>query len=366
MVEQLFLWLLITFTTLYLVIHVFLWIGLKKLLKPLPFAATQPISVVIAARNEEKNIAALLHSLIKQQYPTDKYEIIIANDRSTDSTASIVNKFMQQHSNIRLVNIEENNSDMPNKKNALRTAIEQTKFDIIAFTDADCIVPEYWLNEITKHFTDDVGVVAGYCPNIKGTENSFLRYDTLKKAIFASSTIALQHAYLCSGANFAYRKKVYREVGGFEKIKHSVSGDDDLFLQLIQQETKWKIRYMIDPNSYVQTIPAQSLLQFINQRTRHISATKHYQIKPQLMYASIHLFHLSIAFGFFIQPFYSLIALMIKFNIDGAITAKGKKIFHSEFSVIEFFFNEILLVIYLFSIGPLGMVKKTTWKGSTT
>ena len=48
------------------------------------------ISIIISARNEEKNIKKTLDSLIEQNYPNDKYEILVANDRSIDNTKSIL------------------------------------------------------------------------------------------------------------------------------------------------------------------------------------------------------------------------------------------------------------------------------------
>ncbi len=374
MIETILFWLLILLCSIYSITHFFLWKGLNRLLSSKQQATQQPVSVIIAARNEEQNIAALLQSIVEQNYPAEKFEIIIANDRSTDSTSSIVKKFADHYSNIRLLNIESNTSDMPHKKNALRTAIEQSKFDILAFTDADCVVTKNWLNEISKQFTDDLGVVAGYSPYVfnslkslsfqKSRGISFLRYEEYKNSLIASSAIELNNAFMCTGRNFAYRKKVYNDVGGFEKIKHSISGDDDLFLQLVQQETDWNIRYMVSPESYVLTIPPLSFSQFVNQRIRHVSASKFYPKRIQIIYSLIHLFHLSILIGFFISPLVSLIVLMVKFNIDGAFIAKGKKIFNEEFSIAEFVFNETLLVFYSFLIAPLGVVKNFDWKGS--
>ena len=62
------------------------------------------VSIIISAHNEEKNIANLLDILINQEYQSD-YEIIIANDRSTDLTESIISSYVNQYSNIRLINI---------------------------------------------------------------------------------------------------------------------------------------------------------------------------------------------------------------------------------------------------------------------
>src|ERR1035437_4165470 len=58
------------------------------------------ISVIIAARNEEKNIRNCIESIFKQSYPANLFEVIVVDENSTDSTADIVNSFMQ--SNIKI------------------------------------------------------------------------------------------------------------------------------------------------------------------------------------------------------------------------------------------------------------------------
>ena len=64
------------------------------------------VSIIISARNEEKNIKKTLDSLIEQNYPNDKYEILVANDRSTDSTQSILYYYKKKYKNIKILNID--------------------------------------------------------------------------------------------------------------------------------------------------------------------------------------------------------------------------------------------------------------------
>lgn len=352
-----------------MILYIFLWIGLSRLVSTKRGKQQQPISVIIAARNEEKNIGALLRSLIDLNYPAGMFEIVVANDRSTDSTSSIVEKFLQSHTHIRLIDIESNSSDMPNKKNALRMGIEHSQFGILAFTDADCVVQKNWLNELSEQFTEETGAVVGYSPyQLNGASSiasSFLRYEEHKNSLLAAAAVGLDNAFLCTGRNFAYRKKVYDQVGGFEKIKHSVSGDDDLFLQLVRRETNWKIRYMSSEESHVRTHPPVSFSQFVSQRTRHVSGSKYYPRNIQLVYSMVHLFHVTVLVGLFFNPLISLIVLMTKFNLDGAFIAKGKTVFNEMFSVPAFFLNEILLVLYSFLIAPMGLIKKFEWKENT-
>ncbi|MBI2427647.1 MAG: glycosyltransferase [Ignavibacteriales bacterium] len=323
-------------------------------------------SIVIAARNEEKNIARLLDSLFRMDYPKDKFEVIVVDDRSNDSTKEIVKKFEQQASNVKIISIVTNDTDMPHKKNALRTGIQNARFDILTFTDADCIVPKQWLKKLSEQFTDEVGAVAGYSPfefdDQKTPFNSFLRYEEFKGSITAAAAIGGNNAFMCTGRNFAYRRKVYDAVGGFEKIKQSVSGDDDLFIQLIRRETPWEVRYMTSPESFVITRPPLTFNELVNQRTRHISASKYYAPRVKFFFGLSHIYLFTSIVALFVAPLFGLIFLLVRINGDALFIARGKEIFNEEFSVVEFFRNEFLLILYLFFIGPMGFLKKYEWK----
>lgn len=365
MIESFFFWLLLIFSGIYFSIHFFLLKGMKNLCRSELQQELHPISIIVAARNEETVIHALLESLINQDYPSDKFEIIVVNDRSTDSTAAVIESFIVRSSKIRLINIESNFSDMPSKKNALRNGIAQSTYEILAFTDADCIVSKHWLKEISKQYSSTVGVVAGYSPYIDDSINSFLKYEEYKNSLYAASAVELKKAFMCTGRNFSYRRSVYNEVNGFEAIKGSISGDDDLFLQLVRKKTEWDIRYMITPESFVHTIPPKSFSQFVNQRTRHVSASTYYPLQIKAGYSFVHSFHLCIILGFFYAPFISLIALLVKFNIDAVFIVNGESIFQEKFSLFEFVIDESLLVAYSFGIAPLGFVRTFDWKGSS-
>ena len=97
-------------------------------------------SVVIAARNEEKNIGRLLTALVNQTYSEELFEIIVADDDSTDGTADIVLEFSNKFNFVKLVKIENREQVKSPKKNALAQAIKMAKGEIILSTDADCMV----------------------------------------------------------------------------------------------------------------------------------------------------------------------------------------------------------------------------------
>ena len=120
---------------------------------------SQPfVSIVVAARNEEDFIANCLKSLSNQTYPIDSYEIIVVDDESTDRTREIVETFKR----VRCLAPSVEFAAFAAKKRPMATGIAKARGELILTTDADCTVPETWIETMVAHFESDVSVVAGY------------------------------------------------------------------------------------------------------------------------------------------------------------------------------------------------------------
>ncbi len=367
----------------YCVVQVGLILGLLRLRKG-SNTANPFVSIVVAARNEQSSIAELLESLVNQTYPD--YEMIIVNDRSTDATADIIHSFQERNSNIHLVTIEKPSTAMPAKKNALTQGILAAKGEILCFTDADCVPPRTWVASLISQFDDGVGVVAGYSPYDAGMlplKNhptagqrilfSFVAGEELKGAIWSAGSIGLGLAWLCTGRNFAYRRSVFDEVGGFESIKMSVSGDDDLFIQLVRRRTDWKIRYATSGKSFVPTAPPPSFEKFVEQRTRHFSAGKYFTPTMKSFFFLFHASNLLLLAGVLASLFVPSIgitaisAFAAKIVVDALVTLTALSVIREErmfprFRPLHFLLTEILYIFYNTFIGPLGFLRTFEWK----
>jgi glycosyltransferase involved in cell wall biosynthesis len=83
------------------------------------------VSVLIAARNEEKNIEKLLQSIYNQTFPKELYEVIIVDDHSEDDTKKIVNNFINNYKDINIRLLE---AESEGKKKAIsQRALEDIK-----------------------------------------------------------------------------------------------------------------------------------------------------------------------------------------------------------------------------------------------
>ncbi len=251
--------------------------GLKK--RDIKFSNDKPfVSVVVAARNEEHNIARLLTALINQTYPQNKYEIIIANDRSIDGTESIVNKFADKWNNINLLNVAGREAVISPKKNALSQAIKLAEGEIILSTDADCLVGKYWIESMVSCFGENEMVIGFSRTKLVDWSNAsfikkFEHFDFLAMLFAAAGAISSGKYFSCSGQNIAYKKNAFYKVGGFEKIKHLISGDDVNLMQLFRQ-SGMRVHFAFTDHSYVYTKPIENISKFLSQRSRWTSNMK--------------------------------------------------------------------------------------------
>lgn len=226
-------------------------IGAGKEYKKIPEDELPSVTVVVAARDEEKNILDCLRSLDKLIYPEGKIEIIIVNDHSTDSTGQIIESFIKDKTRFKTLTPEGSIGSLLGKTNALANAIKISSGEIIFTTDADCIVSPTWAITLASYYKDDVGFVGGF--TTQEDYNAFAgmqAIDFVYLLTIAAGSINLGKPLSCIGNNMSYRKSVYLEIGGYEGLPFSVTEDFNL-LMAIHGMKRYKIIYPLDENALV-------------------------------------------------------------------------------------------------------------------
>jgi glycosyltransferase involved in cell wall biosynthesis len=265
-----------------------------------------PVSVIICAKNEAKNLNEFLPLLINQNY-TD-FELILVNDNSTDDTLKVMENFKTKNSNIQIVNLI-NDSSKGNKKNALTKGIEAAKHEHLLFTDADCKPNSVnWIKEMTSHFNKKKSIILGYGAYQKIDHswlNKLIRFETLITAIQYFSYAKIGLPYMGVGRNIAYTKSQFQKANGFTKHKHIKSGDDDLFINQIA--TKLNIACCYSQNSFTISKPHTKFKKWIYQKRRHLTTATSYKFIHQFL---LGLFYLTQ----FLFWFLALILFLANFN----------------------------------------------------
>lgn len=328
------------------------------------------VSVVVAARDEEKSIEQCLSALVAQTYPKELTQLIIVDDRSTDRTPEIIRHFGSQNKNICAVAIAETPAGISPKKNALTRAIAHATGELIFTTDADCRPGPDWLSKTVPLFQPEVGLVIGPAPfaEPKSLLGKLLCIDNFASAFVSAAACGWGIGVTCTGRNLAYRKQAFDQTNGFRETERCLSGDDDLFLQSVKRKTRWQITYSLHPETSVLSRPVNDLAAHIAQRRRHVSASKYYSKPVQASYLLFNLANLalyaSLIISLFFQEYFGLVVLiftaklLLDFLCLTLITTKfGKQPILSYFPAWEVFFllNQTV-------ISPLGLVGKIRWK----
>jgi len=378
---SIFLWILALLTFAYALIILGLCFGFRRLKRRVEQnesefrnAEIPHVSIVVAARNEEQNVPALLAALASQDYPKDKFEIIIVDDRSEDGTWSLLTQAQQTIPNLRPLQIEDRIANYAPKKRALDTGIRSSTGEILLLTDADCIPPPTWISSMVAFYGKDVNVVAGYSPyryivSTPRLVEGMLSLDCFAWAAVAAASAGLGQPLTATGTNLSYRRRTYLEVGGFEPIKEWISGDDDLFMRRVAERKAGKFSYALDPASYVPTIAPRSLRQFWHQRIRFGSKGRHHSVPMTIGVAAVYLLNVMIVAGiggvFFgatdlLGPL--LIAWALKSLSEFLFLKQVATAFKEEKLLFSFVPTAIVHPLYITLFGFLGLFGAFRWK----
>ena len=361
----------IVLTSFYSLFILVLHLGLRRL-KLKSNNNHQPyVSIIVPARNEAEFISDLLHSLLKQSYPSELYEVIVINDNSQDNTPEIVTSFAREHTNVKLLDLNGAVDRCSPKKLAIALGVSRSKGEILLTTDADCIVPERWLEIMVRNFGEDVGAVMSWLQirqsnRILGKMESL---DSFSLVLIGAGAVGLGVPFVANAANFGYRKKVFEEVNGFAGIEQFVSGDDDLFLLKMRQKTRWQVAFAVEKDACVWTKATNNLQQFLSQRIRWASKGTIYPWSLKLLELVFFSYYLLIVLlipvGFFYPKLLVpvLLSILVKFLLDYSFIHYGGKIVKRQTSLRRFIITEFFHCFYILVAGIGGTFGHFQWKG---
>ena len=369
---------LLIITTVFLLFYGFLifyyfyhWLHVKEYAAAI--ASTVSISVVIAARNEEKNIGRLLQALRQQTYPSEFFEVIITDDFSTDKTVEIIQEYLNDKYHSIQPNIEPTQSS---KKKALEAGIQKAKGDLIVITDADCIPQKEWLQSIASFHQKTNAVFIAAPVKLKSFSSLISIFQSLDfitlQGITAASVSANVHS-MCNGANLAYLRSAFFEVDGFSGIEKLASGDDMLLMYKIWKKHPGKVYYLKNENAIIETEPIPTWKKFFQQRIRWSSKAGYYndwRIKLVLLFVYVFncLFFVLLIAAILNSYYWWVLLFFIagKTFIELPFVYSVAKFFKEQRLIIYFPFLQPLHITYTVVIGLVSQFGTYVWKGRRT
>lgn len=273
----------IVFAVGYAAIMLLYWCGWRRMpefVLPEDVEPDTRVTVIIPARNEAEQIGACLKSILSGSYPIDLVEIIVVDDYSEDDTPAVVLDLSENlrdrkgRSPVRLLHLSDftRAGDLLNsyKKKAITAAISQAYGEFIVTTDADCTAPKDWLKLLVARRVPAVEAVAA--PVLFYQEKTIFEHfqslDFLGLMGITGAGIHLGFQRMGNGANLAYPKAVFQEVGGFEGSENIASGDDMFLIQKIAKRYPGGVRFLKSRHAAIQTNAKPDWKSFMQQRIR--------------------------------------------------------------------------------------------------
>ncbi|MEO6758608.1 MAG: glycosyltransferase [Saprospiraceae bacterium] len=355
------------------------WRGLPEWRLPPGFVAATRVTVIIPARNEAANIGACLNAILNGDYPLELLEIVVVDDHSDDATPEIVKALQSRFAQLRLVALADfiNEADQTKayKKQAIDQGIGQASGEIMVTTDADCLAGPQWISLIVAVFQAQPEVKIITAPVLFHREMTlfqrFQALDFLGLMGITGAGIYYRFQHMGNGANLAFRKTLFAELGGYAGNDHQASGDDMFLIQKVAARYPRGVFFLKNTAATVFTEAMPDLRSFLQQRLRW--GTKNAALPEwpiRLALAAVFLFCWSIVINLLALPFIpmawplALFQILIKATADFLFLALLCRYFDCRELLRVFWPSFFLHTLYIALVGAASLVfKKFDWKG---
>jgi cellulose synthase/poly-beta-1,6-N-acetylglucosamine synthase-like glycosyltransferase len=329
-------------------------------------------SVIIPFRNEAENLPELLESILKLKYPISNFELIFVNDESEDASVKIIRNSLDK-TEMNFIVIQNKRISKSPKKDAISTAIDLAKNEWILTTDADCTLPDLWLESFNGFINNRncnmiVGPVAYY--KIQTFLDRFQAFDFLSLIGATIGGFGLKNPFLSNGANLAYKKDFFKTLNGFEGNTDIASGDDVFLLQKAIEKNRDSVLFLKAREAIVLTKPQPDFASLKLQRIRWASKTTHYKntfgklagLLVLLMNATLISSLLFTLIGSLKFPVF-IIILTSKLLIDFMLLFKTASFFNQKKLFESYLFCAFLYPFFSVYIASISLFSKYKWKG---
>lgn len=327
-----------------------------------------PVSVIICARDEVRNLIENLEASLLQQYDT-VHEVIVVNDNSFDESKYVLEDLKKKHPQLQVVELTQEAKMIPGKKFPLSIGIKTAKHEIVLLTDADCVpASNLWIESMQDVYDDNTEIVLGYGSYQKnsGLLNMIIRWETFQTAMQYLSYALAGVPYMGVGRNLSYKKTIFFRHKGFSSHNHVPGGDDDLFINTAANRKNTKIN--IDKDSFTISKPATTWQQWLSQKKRHYTTSKYYKPLHKFLLGTYALSHflfypLLIASIIFYNWQFALMIFAGRMLIQAIVYYKSLNKLGEKDLFPFFIFLDTWMFIYYIIFAPALMKKpRSTWK----
>ncbi|MCO4818487.1 MAG: glycosyltransferase [Bacteroidetes bacterium] len=325
------------------------------------------VSILLAARNEEKLIRRSLFAIDALHYPKDKLEILIGDDDSDDKTNQLVKEFIIDKPHFKLFSINEQLGKARGKANVLAHLAHKATGEFYFITDVDVKLPNNWIQSLLNQFTEKIAIVSGTstCEPTSSLFSKLQSIDWLHFMGYIQSFANIGIACTSVGNNMAVRAKAYWETGGYENIDFSITEDYKLFKEVTERGWGW--RAILDTDSLGMAWHIPSFREMLHQRKRWLIGAQELPLLWKFLIVLYGLFVPAVIALLFFAPINALLLWLLKTVIQTLYIKKlSKKVGLVPYSVSNLLVYEIYLIINTLSTAVFYFLPiPSIWKGRT-
>jgi len=211
-------------------------------ISPVLDTASPKVSIIVAARNEQRNIRSALKSLLDLEYPN--YELVVVDDRSEDATGKILDAMATSNPRLNVIHIDNLPADWLGKNHALWIGSRRSTGDYLLFTDADITMEPTIMTRAVRYMEWNRLDHLAATPSMQMPTTFLGMFGVSFMAIFAlfsrpwKAKDPRSRYHIGIGAFNMVRTEVYRHVGGHETIR--LRPDDDIKLGKIIKKSAFR------------------------------------------------------------------------------------------------------------------------------
>ncbi len=330
-------------------------------------------SIVVAFRNEENNLPALLESILALDYPRESFELLLVDDQSSDNSGQVIEETLR-NSTVSWKIVDTKRISNSPKKDAVTSGVKQAKFDWIVTTDADCRVPVNWLvdfNNIIMNLKPSMVCGQVFVEESRDFFSEYQKFEMLALQGVTKGSFGWNRPMLCNGANLAYSREGFDIVHGFEGNNNLASGDDVFLMQKFLGPLKGEVVFLKDPAHTVVTKAVKGFKNMIRQRVRWASKTS--KMKGPLIKSTgliVFLMNLWLVVGLVYFPAFELDHLLeclliwfVKLVFDGWFADYSAESIHPKISSRLMFFSGLFYPFISSYISIRSLFGGYRWKG---
>ncbi len=334
----------------------------------------QGFSIVVPFRNEASNLHTLLDSIAAINYPHDQFELLLINDNSDDDYMRVIDYFRGKHTHLEIVLLHVDSLSASPKKEAIQLAIKRARYDWILTTDADCRIPSGWLKTFSRFSLKDSRLVAGPVLYRKSTGviSNLQYYDYMALLGMSMGGFGIGHPFLCSGANLAFSRSLFKELHGFSGNLDIVSGDDLFLLKKAVMNNKDRVTFLAHRSALVLTEPVKSWSELLHQRLRWISKTKRvgsvtgtFVSIIGLMANLFLLMSMILLLSGYLDWMIFLTGVVLKISADNFLIRKTAMTFGQQTHIHEIILISAIYPVFVLLIALRSFFPSFRWKGRT-